>query len=506
MSIALVAGTMAWAAINPDAAIATDPSRILSAGASAAAGTVIASAPLPYERMPDRQAGAAHPASPLPVSGMPTVVARDTELASLDQPGGLAALSDPGAEELRNWVDERLEELRNGRERGLAGREEPAVAGDMVKEKIVVRRGDTLMDILLRAGIPRAEAHEALTSLEEVYDPRKLRVGQHLDIELERAAENPDGTKLSMLSINLDFSNDLRLARAPEGGFDVRQTERELVRHTVTASSVIDNSLYLAARQAGVGDDALMELIRLFSWDVDFQHDVHTGDAFSIAYEEVATPDGAQSRVDHLIYASLSMRGRALEAYRFRSADGMVGYYDSTGKSLRKWLMRTPVDGARLSSGFGKRRHPILGYTRMHKGVDFAASAGTPIYAAGDGVIAEIGRKGSYGNYIRIRHNGEYSTAYAHMKGFAKGLKRGVRVGQGDVIGYVGSTGRSTGPHLHYEVLENGQQINPMKVKKQVVTRLEGSDLQNFRRRVSEVVALMDDAEDARRVVARNAE
>ena len=267
MSIALVAGTMAWAAINPDAVIATDPSRILSARASAAAGTAIASAPIPYERVPGRQAGAAHPASPLPVSGMPTVVARDTELASLDQPGGLAALSDPGAEELRNWVDERLEELRNGRERGLAGREEPAVAGDMVKEKIVVRRGDTLMDILLRAGIPRAEAHEALTSLEEVYDPRKLRVGQHLDIELERAAENPDGTKLSMLSINLDFSNDLRLARAPEGGFDVRQTERELVRHTVTASSVIDNSLYLAARQAGVGDDALMELIRLFSWD-----------------------------------------------------------------------------------------------------------------------------------------------------------------------------------------------------------------------------------------------
>ncbi|MCA9458697.1 MAG: hypothetical protein KC587_18680, partial [Nitrospira sp.] len=223
---------------------------------------------------------------------------------------------------------------------------------DTVQERYIVRQGDTLMNILLRAGIPRAEAHEAVNSLQGVYDPRRLRVGQHLDLELQRAAEQPDGTKLAVLSINLDFSNDLRLARAPQGGFDVETAERQLVHQTIAASSVIEDSLYVAARRAGVSDEALMELIRLFSWDVDFQHDVHAGDAFSIAYDEVATPDGEQHRVDKLEYASLTIQGRNLEAYRFRDSRGIVGYYDSTGRSLRKWLMRTPVDGARLSSGF----------------------------------------------------------------------------------------------------------------------------------------------------------
>ena len=361
---------------------------------------------------------------------------------------------------------------------------------NVVQERIVVRRGDTLMDILLRSGIARAEAHEAVTSLSSMYDPRKLRVGQHMDLELERATRNPDGTKLAALSLNLDFESDLRVVRDPAGGFEVEKSERRLVRQTHAASSVIDDSLYITARKKGVDDEALMQLIRLFSWDVDFQHDVHAGDSFAIVYDVLGTEDGEHMRVEKLRYAGLTLRGSLIEAYRFEHADGTVGYYDAEGRSMRKWLMRTPIDGARLSSGFGKRRHPILGYTKMHKGVDFAAPRGTPIFAAGDGVVVEAGRKGAYGNYVRIRHNAEYSTAYAHLKGFSSKIRAGERVGQGQVIGYVGSTGRSTGPHLHYEVLERGRQINPLKVKKQVTAKLEGSELAAFRRRVEEVVAL----------------
>ena len=396
-------------------------------------------------------------------------------------------------EDVRRWLP--AEDVENALEVA-------APAQNLVQERVVVRRGDTLMQILLRAGIARAEAHEALTSLQSVYDPRRLRIGQYLDLEL--AKEQADGTRLAGLSLNLDFESDVRVARVETGGFDVETSERELVRRTEAARSVIEDSLYLAGRRAEVHDDALMELIRLFSWDVDFQHDIHAGDSFDIVYDVLSTADGEQTRVDYLQYASLELRGTRLEAYRFVHANGSAGYYDADGRSVRKWLMRTPIDGARLSSGFGKRRHPILGYTKMHKGTDFAAPKGTPIYAAGDGVVTAAGRKGAYGKYIRIRHNREYSTAYAHLSGYAKGLKKGLRVEQGQVIGYVGSTGRSTGPHLHYEVLENDRQINPMKVKKQVVARLEGAELAAFRKQVAEIVAIRDAQPRLPRQLAQN--
>jgi murein DD-endopeptidase MepM/ murein hydrolase activator NlpD len=251
---------------------------------------------------------------------------------------------------------------------------------------------------------------------------------------------------------------------------------------------VVDTSLYQTARRHAVPDEALVNLANIFSWDIDFQRDVHPGDSFELVYERVESPDG-EVRGGEVLFASLDLRGRRLQAYRFEHADGSHGYYDADGRSLRKWLMRTPIDGARLSSGFGPRRHPILGYNRMHRGVDFAAPTGTPIYAAGDGVLTYAGRKGAYGNYIQIRHNDEFSTAYAHMSRFADGVKKGSRVRQGQVIAYVGSTGRSTGPHLHYEVLQNGNQINPMSIKPQTANRLVGAELERFRRQIEVIEA-----------------
>ena len=181
-----------------------------------------------------------------------------------------------------------------------------------------------------------------------------------------------------------------------------------------------------------------------------------------------------------MLYATLILGGKRIELHRFTPESGRTDYFGPDGQSVRKTLMRTPIDGARISSGFGRRKHPVLGYTKMHRGTDFAASRGTPVYAAGDGVIERSSRNGAYGNYIRIRHNGTYKTAYAHLNGYAKGIRSGARVKQGQVIGYVGTTGRSTGPHLHYEVHVNGKQVNPRKIKMPSGEKLKGKDLEAF--------------------------
>ena len=200
---------------------------------------------------------------------------------------------------------------------------------------------------------------------------------------------------------------------------------------------------------------------------------------------------------------ALSLSGETLDAFRFEPQDGEIEYFDRTGRSLRKFLLRTPVDGARLSSTFGMRRHPILGYSLMHKGIDFAAPSGTPIYAAGGGRVVAAGRNGGYGNYIRVRHSGEYSTAYAHLSRFAKGVKAGQRVRQGQVIGYVGTTGRSTGPHLHYEVLRNDQQINPLEIKQPPATQLAGADLERFNEEVARIDRLRGDLPGSTQIASK---
>jgi len=377
------------------------------------------------------------------------------------------------------------------------GRTPPLASFDLAtvrREDVVVARGDTLMQILRRVGVGSAEAHQAVSTLEELYDPRQLRIGQMLNIELRDLPGQPQPgdsePSLTTLSINLDFENDIRVARAAAGGFDVAKVERLLHRQTHHATARVDASLYAASRAANVPDEALMQMIRLFSWDVDFQRDIQPGDSFEIVFDTVSSEDGRQRRVDQITYARLVSGGETRTAHRFVHDDGRVGYYDESGRSVRKWLMRTPIDGARMSSGFGKRRHPVLGYTKMHKGVDFAAPTGTPVYAAGDGKVEFAGRKGSYGNYLRIRHNDEFSTAYAHLDGFAGGIKSGARVQQGEVIGYVGSTGRSTGPHLHYEVLARGMQINPLKVPKQDHATLGDHEMAALTRQIERLSAL----------------
>jgi murein DD-endopeptidase MepM/ murein hydrolase activator NlpD len=357
-------------------------------------------------------------------------------------------------------------------------------------EQVVLRRGETLMDILTRARIDQAEAYAAVESLRTIYDPRRLRAGQALAITAAHdgeAAGADDPRRLLGLRFDLSFDHQIRVTRSADGSFDATRADRPQRRALVRSAGTIDDSLYLAAERAGVPQNVTAELIKLFSWDVDFQRDLRPGDGFETLYDELSLADGSgEVRGSDLLYAALTLSGNVLGAYRFELESG-VEYFDRNGKSLRKFLLRTPVDGARISSGFGMRMHPILGYSLMHKGVDFAAPIGTPIYAAGDGRVLVAGRNGGYGNYVRIRHNGDYSTAYGHMLRFASGIAPGRRVSQGQVIGYVGTTGRSTGPHLHYEVLRDDAQINPMSVKQAPDTQLAGADLRRFQQEVDRI-------------------
>jgi murein DD-endopeptidase MepM/ murein hydrolase activator NlpD len=221
-------------------------------------------------------------------------------------------------------------------------------------------------------------------------------------------------------------------------------------------------------------------MIHMFSYEVDFQRDLKPGNSFEVLYNDYYTQDGQPAKEGDIQYAALHLAGRTVALYRYQPNGEPADYFDARGQSAKSMLMKTPVDGAHITSGFGMRFHPILGYSRMHKGVDFGAPIGTAVYAAGDGVVVRAGQVSGYGNYIELQHNPQYATAYGHLSAFAQGLHEGEHVRQGDVIGYVGMTGMATGPHLHYEVHYDGAQIDPLSVKMPALTRLAGDDLKAF--------------------------
>lgn len=362
----------------------------------------------------------------------------------------------------------------------------PVAAKAEVRVPKKIRSGDTLAVLLRRAGVPGQEAEAAIRAFKDVYDPKRLRIGQTIDVQFEATLSAGTTEPKSKAERFLGFAfspnkrKDVLVSRTDEGVFQADEVKKKLKAQPVRIKGQIDSSLFLAGSKAGLPISALTELVRIYSWDVDFQRDIRKGDQFEVLYEEVRDETGSFVEVGKIKYAALTLSGDKKPLYWFKTDDGLDDYFDDTGRGAKKALMRTPIDGARLSSGFGKRRHPILGYNKLHKGVDFAAPRGTPIYAAGDGVVEVAGRKGSFGKYVRIRHNGSYKTAYAHMKGFGRGIRSGKRVRQGQVIGYVGTTGRSTGPHLHYEVHKNGRAVNPMRVKMPSGKKLKGQELDRF--------------------------
>jgi murein DD-endopeptidase MepM/ murein hydrolase activator NlpD len=352
---------------------------------------------------------------------------------------------------------------------------------DAARKIVKVRNGDTFLDLLMGVGVSRAQAHDAVSALRTVFNPRDLKIGQEITLTVAAPAAKGDGKALLAANFAARADLDINLSRDSDGRFTALQRDRMLRRELVRATGTVRSSLFEAGSGAGVPGAVMVEFIRAFSYDVDFQRDIQQGDQFEIVFERFRDGQGRFAKDGVILFGAMRMNNETKRIYRYPSDEDGADYYNERGESVRKALLRTPIDGARLTSSFGSRNHPILGYSAMHKGVDFGAPAGTPIQAAGDGVVEQAGWNGSYGNYIRIRHNTEFASAYAHMSKVATNLRAGQRVRQGQIIGYVGTTGRSTGPHLHYEIIRRGTQVNPISVQAPIGRKLEGPALSRFR-------------------------
>jgi len=415
------------------------------------------------------------------LTGLPSVVNGATTKRSNQNP-----LAPVPSFNQKNAQQATAESETNFRAPNLVALPVPEVTARPAPEiKIVnVRKGDTLMRALTRAGAPRREAHAAITALDGVFDPRRLRIGQEIRLALAPPQQTSLASKTRydrLLSVNIttDVDREVNVSRNATG-FAAEKIVRPLDKGYARARGTIKNSLFLAARRNGVPIGVLMEMIRIFSWDVDFQRDIQRNDTFEVFFERFHDDEDRPVKEGDVLYAAMTLRGTKVQLFRHVLKDGTVDYFNEKGQSARKALLRTPVNGARLSSRYGKRRHPVLGYTKMHRGLDFAAPRGTPIMAGGDGVVERASRHGAYGRYIRIRHHSGFKTAYAHLKSYAKGIRSGKRVKQGQTIGYIGTSGRSTGPHLHYEILKNKRQINPLSLKLPTGKKLKGKALARF--------------------------
>lgn len=348
--------------------------------------------------------------------------------------------------------------------------------------EITIKPGDALGVVMEKQGVGSAEASTVIKAMKDHYDPRHIKAGQKIEMHFDEGDDNTQ--RFREMKIKLDPLKTLVVARAGDD-FKSQVQEKEVKKVIKAKQAQVINSLYGSAAKAGIPQGIVAEAIRIYSWNVDFQRDIRPKDKLEVMYESYETETGHVAKNGNILYAKLTIGNREIPLYRYTMADGRTDYFQPDGRSIKRTLMKTPINGARMSSGFGKRRHPVLGYTKMHKGVDFAARTGTPIFAAGDGVIEKAGWFSSYGKYVRIRHNSKLKTAYAHMSKIKPVVKPGTRVKQGDVIGYVGTTGRSTGPHLHYEVISNGRQVNPRSVNLPTGEELTGKELTAFKSEMS---------------------
>ena len=360
----------------------------------------------------------------------------------------------------------------------------PVTPTEPAERTIRVGSGDTIIDLLLSTGVPRTEAHDAVTALRKHFNPKQLKSGQELIVKFGPGESG--GDRLERMVVPVSYRQDVAVERAGNG-FVANTIDKPVKEQAAYAGGPIESSLYETGVAQNVPAAMMAEMIRLYSYDVDFQRDVKEGDSFELLYQQYVDEQGQLLHAETIRYAELILGGKRVRVFRFTTREGEVEYFNEKGESVKKALLRTPVDGARISSKFGSRLHPILGYTTMHRGIDFAVPGGTPIMAAGSGTIDMVGTNGGYGRYVRIKHTGVFSTAYAHMSGFAKGLRKGAKVRQGQVIGYVGSSGLATGPHLHYELLSGGSQINPLSVKMPSGQKLDGKELARFRETVAAV-------------------
>ncbi len=352
---------------------------------------------------------------------------------------------------------------------------------NFTKVEITILQGDTFLSILKNFNFSERRIFEIINEIEKVFNLKKLKANEKI------VFYKNDNNEIKKIEFYINIDKVLKINLDNNITVDINKLKKSYYQESKEFS--ITESLYSDGIRNNLPQDILIKLIKLFSFDLDFQRDIKEKTLVSVSYEFNQINENNRIEYKDINYALISIEGKKLEYFKFLTDEGFIDYFNREGKNVKKSILKTPLDGAKISSNYGMRKHPISGYNKMHKGVDFAAPTGTPIYAGGNGIIEFVGNNGGYGKYIRIRHNNEYKTAYAHLSAYKKGITKGVRVNQGDVIGYVGSTGRSTGPHLHYEIIFQNKQINPMKLKLPSGKTLKGNELEKFKKEFKRIYA-----------------
>ena len=339
-----------------------------------------------------------------------------------------------------------------------------------------VKSGENFDNILKKLSISNKERKVVIENLSKNKNLLKIYEGQKINFLIDRSSPS----KIMEITFFMTKTNSLIVTRKEnENIFDTKKIEKDLKKNIIYEESKIINSLYASAVKKNIPTGLIIDFARIYGFEIDFQRDIWKNDSFQILYESYMNDQSETLDYGNILFANLVLQGREYPLYYF-SNNNFSDHYDERGQSIKKTLMKTPINGARLSSSFGMRKHPILGFNKMHRGTDFAAPLGTPIMASGDGKVVKASWCGGGGNCIKIKHNSTYSTVYAHLSKFARGIKKGVRVKQGSIIGFVGSTGMSTGPHLHYEVIKNGKKINSQTLKLPSGKTLKGDERKKF--------------------------
>ena len=391
---------------------------------------------------------------------------------------------------------------------------------DDLTDKLIVSKGDTISDILHNQNLPKNDIVKIIQLADQEKISSKLKIGQEIIFEYklltnsadEALGDQSDNDKMSLavddsetlkedalnrklykMSVSIDELKSVDFVREEgEEEFTIQYSSTELKKLVTKYETTIENSLVESLNNEGLSNNAIIKLINTYSHQIDFQRQIKSGDKITVIAEKYMTEDDKFSHHGKILYSTLTTGGREYEIYLYSpDGDDDMQYFNAEGRSIKSSLLKTPVNATRISGHYGYRhKHPVLGYGRMHKGVDFAAPTGTPIYAAGDGVIEFVGQKSGYGNFVIVKHNKELSTAYAHATKFPNGIKKGKRVKQGETIAYVGSTGTATGPHLHFEVLVNNKQVNPMSYKSEPGIKLAGRQLEDFKNFKTQISSL----------------
>jgi murein DD-endopeptidase MepM/ murein hydrolase activator NlpD len=353
-------------------------------------------------------------------------------------------------------------------------------ASDRYELTLRLERGDTVEKMLADIDVPEADRKQIAEKLQTLLKKKKLATGETIELLMQTMPEQPDAPRVLSLSVRPQPEREYIVSRKDDGSYEAEEKTYKVSPRIVRVEGERDGSLQQSGIKAGAPSAAMVEFIRAMSYDVDFQRELKQGQKFTVLLEQLVTSDGLVTHPGRLLAGELRLLKRTVTVIRFRPQGGADGFYNPQGESVVRSFLRTPMDASKLTSRFGMREHPILGFSALHAGVDFSAASGTPILAAGTGKVAMAGFNGGYGLYVKLQHTQDVATAYAHMSRLGPGIKPGVSVRQGQVIGFVGSTGMSTGPHLHYEFHRGGKPVNPLAQKFAMRATVGGKDLGRF--------------------------